>query len=195
MHQENTLEKPVNTLAGILTTLEDADDCLVNIDPAEVVGMLNDKVDAIHHVLERMKFTAEYLKELAKPLRKKASAIENAREQLREYVAYNMKQHGFDTLPGTRYKAVLRSNPEKIVISYDRQPTTSEAVDPDLSPFINTRVEFEWNHQALEEAFLKGRNYFGEVKVSRSQNHWVTFNTYVPESLEKKTKAKKELKK
>lgn len=180
------------TLAGLLTNLEDSEDNLVAFDPQTIVGSVKDKIDSIHFVLSKMKSTTEYLKEIAKPITAKAKAIDVSRDRLREYVAFQMKEHGFENLPGNKFKASLRSNPERLVVIHENGPTTQEAM---LFPHLTkTRIEFDWDEEKILAAYQVGEVLPPEITIKSMQSFWVVFTPLVPESLEpkKKTKAKKE---
>lgn len=177
------------TLSQLLTALEETENSLEEFDPATIIGSLNDKIDSIHLVLEKMKATRDHMKELAKPFTAKARVMDNSYERLREYIAFEMKTKGFDTLPGKSYKATLAYGKEKVVIQSEREPTAHDVKA--MKRFITTNVSFEWNEDEIEKAFLAGEELPTILSAHTTQSSWVLFKPFVPEVLEKKARAKK----
>lgn len=184
-----TTEETQLTLAEILTVMEYSEESLEGFDPAVIVGSLNDKIDSIYLILEKMKATKDHLKDLAKPFTTKARAIEKAHDRLREYIAFQMKERSYPSLPGRNYKANLRLGNETVVIKADRQPTAMDMKD--LKRFIQTNVSFDWNHDEIEKAYLAGEELPPIISAHKTQSSWVEFRVAVPDVLEKKAKVKK----
>lgn len=176
------------TLSQVLAVLANSEDALEQFDPEVVVGNVEDKVDAIHHVLEKMKATTAHLKDMAKPLTEKARAIDNARERLREYVVFSMKKAQFENLPGKAYKASLRSGHHKVLIESEREPTPQDATKH--KAFVKTVVSFEWDHEAIEAAHAKGEELPPGLTAKNVHSEWVVFTANVPSDIEPKKKAR-----
>lgn len=177
------------TLNELLAALEYSEDFLADFDPDKLIGTLEDKIDSVHVILERMEATVTHLKDMAKPFTAKASAIENSRKRLREYVAYNMRSSGFQTLPGKNYKAFLNTGPETLVLNVEREPTAKDYSDH--AGFVEMNISFSWNKTAIFVAHSEGKEVPPFVSVGTTQSHWVKFKPFIPESLEPKKKGKK----
>lgn len=149
-------EKPKPTLAAILAAMQIFDEAVaVDFDPAEVVGDLRDKVDAIKRVIDRLDFQAEWCRQQAEPFLKAAKALESNVGRLRDYVLYHMQEGLFTELPGNQYRAVLQNNPPSLELlgtgcsklDFERYPNYVEHVD-----------HFRWKNAEIRDALISKRN-------------------------------------
>ncbi len=150
------IEKPKMSLEALLTTIQAFDDGMVaNIDPAQVVGELKDKVDAIKSVLDRLKFQAQWCAQQAEPFVKAGQACKNNMERLREYVTFVMKTKEFTELPGNAFKVVMHDNQPSLEI----MKTECDAIDFMQYPaYVEQIRRYEWNKEAIKTALVTARN-------------------------------------
>jgi hypothetical protein len=138
-----------NTLATILDKLKLIDDDLSpeDFDPA-VVGDLKDKVDAIKWRLDAWNAEAAALDDWVDMLTHRRNSMLRKAEKLKEYVAHEMIQHGFETLPGEMVRVDLRvAQPSlKIELAAD---ATAYLKYPN---FVVQKTIYNWDKKALKEA-------------------------------------------
>ncbi len=148
--------KPKMSLEALLTTIQAFDDgMMTDIDPAQIVGDLKDKVDAIKSVLDRLKFQALWCAQQAEPFVKAGQACKNNMERLREYVTFVMKTKEFEELPGNAFKVVMHDNqPSLEIIKIE-----CDATDFQKYPtYVNQVRRYEWNKEAIKTALVDARD-------------------------------------
>lgn len=145
---------PSMTFEGMLATLSQADEMLLSdFDPAQVVGDLRDKVDAIDFVLKRLDALTSFFKGAAEPYLVKKRAAEAAQRRLRDYVARVMAEHGYDRVPGRACRAQLHDAQPSLEIT--APPTAADYLErPELVEMVRS---YEWKRDALKDALLDGR--------------------------------------
>jgi hypothetical protein len=202
--------KPKRRLIDLLKLLSDADaEALTEFDPAEVVGELKDKIDAIYEISQRLEQVESWNRLQAEPFLQFAKRAKSNRERLREYVTYAMQSEKFDVLPGLRFKAVMQPNPPALVVMQS-EPTALDFKN--LPQYVRVVRRYEWDTAAIKDALLlKARELagpeaditdehheqaavalFGEVAVARiTVGKHVRFRPNPPAVLESKKGAKK----
>jgi len=180
--------EPKPNLDQVLHVLQLSEDALEEFDPEIVIGNVEDKIDSIHYILTKMKTTADHLKEVAKPISAKARSIDASRERLREYVLFSMDKHGFAKLPGKDFKAEIREGHHRIVVSAEKGPTPDQAMT--YQKFVHTHVNFTWNEEAIQAAFIAGEELPPGVQANHATTKWVAFSAYVPPELEPKKRSR-----
>jgi hypothetical protein len=145
-------EKPKITLEALLATMQLFDEGMaIDFDPAQVVGDLKDKVDAVKSVIDRMEFQAEWARQKADPFMKAAYSLEKKVERLKEYVRYSMEKNGFQELPGNTFRAQLQKNAPSLEVT---QPECS-AIDYSKWPNYCKQIRYyEWDKAAIKSALL-----------------------------------------
>lgn len=184
MQEENA--KP--TLDQVLHVMNVSEEYLEEFDPEVVVGNVEDKIDSIYYILEKMKVTTDHLKAMAKPITSKASAINNSRERLREYVLFQMMKHEYNRLPGKAFKAEIREGHHRVIVTAEKSPSPKDAQA--YQEFVKTEVSFSWDQEAIEKAFVEGRELPPGVSAQNGVTRWVAFSAHVPVELEPKKKAR-----
>ena len=143
----------MNTLATILDKLQTIDSDLApeEFDPAAVVGDLRDKVDAIKWRLDQWEQESEALEGWIRMLQARKVAIDGKNKKLKEYVAYEMSQKGFETLPGHMVRIDLQER--TAVSTHTQADATAYLSHPE---FVRQKTVYEWDKVALQEALKSG---------------------------------------
>lgn len=156
------------------------------MDPAELVGAVKDKVDAIEFVDSASEKMAELLKARAKPFTDKARAILANRERLRDYVCRVMKEHSFERIPGNNFQVSLRNSPP--ALKMDR-PATVHDLEKFGEKYVDLQRIYVWKNERIKADLLAGIEIEGmPAKITRG--NWPDFSPHVPEQLERKGKKK-----
>lgn len=140
------------TLQELLLALGDLDNAQnVEIDPQTIVEDLKDKVDAIYTVVERLQGESARLAVNADRFKTASKQIEKQAERLKDYVAWNMEQQGFEKLPGINWKIQLQKSVE---VKAEREPVAEDALEfPDL---VRRKISYSWDKTAIKEYWKKG---------------------------------------
>jgi len=136
-----------------------------DFDPAEAVGELKDKIDAIKWRLDSWEAHAQALDEnWLKPLAARRKSILGKAEKLREYVAFVMKRDNLETLPGHAFRIDLRAYESVEVLS---APTASEALL--YKPWVKTTINYVWDKKELKTKLKQGlMTEYATIKTSYS---------------------------
>lgn len=151
LHSAITRDWPKHSLADLLRLLSESDEALaINIDPAQVVGDLKDKVDAIKVVLDRLKFQETWCRQRAAPFLSAAQSCKSNHDRLKEYVAFTMSANGFEELPGATQRIKMQRSPPSLAFT---QPEAN-VVDFVKYPTYVTmhRSYYTWNTSEVETA-------------------------------------------
>lgn len=145
------------TLGALLARLAAVDELLeADVDPAELVGDVRDKVDAIKGYLDRLSALDAYLDTQIRPLDQAQEACRRNATRLKTYVRDQMVENKFEKLPGDVWRAQLQSNGgvEPLVIAEGRlEPTPQDFTQfPGLVKMVRY---YEWD-MAKVRAFLEG---------------------------------------
>jgi hypothetical protein len=160
------------TLETILARLSDLDNAQVDVefDPAEVVGELAQKVDAIKTVIDRLEKESERLDEAATSFAMASSAVKNNAKRLRNYVQYSMQSHGFEKLPGTLWRMQLQNSAPALKTTKD--PDAENAVY--MPEFVRRKVIYSWDKDAIKESLAKGASFeYGSLVESKQLRFYV----------------------
>lgn len=211
---ESGVAKTKHTLLDLVSALSKADDELASkdFDPAELVQAVRDKVDAIHAIIGRMNTVAGWLKEVAKPLQSKASALLANKQRLEDYVTHALLTEAASrvgdeaktsdvSLPGNAFKVRLRDSPPALQI--DRPATVDDYMK--YPGYVTRKSVYEWDTDRIRRE-LKDGNPMPEAEVilndqdpipvitkiplpaRLTRGHWSEFVANVPDSIEPKTK-------
>lgn len=174
---------------SLLTALAQSEDRLAdpNFNPEALVADIRDKVDGIQAVLIRMETVASFLRDLAKPLTSKASALMGNHARLRAYVAETMRANSFHMVPGEAFKVQLMDSPPAIEI---RECTEQDALDfPD---FVTAKTFFDWDRAKIKDALLNDpKSIPADLPAKITRGCYPAFKPNVPEKLETKKRSKK----
>jgi hypothetical protein len=143
----------MSTLRDLLQKLDALDnDLSAEIDPAELVGEIRDKVDAIKHVLDRMDNFAEFLKSRIEPLAKARSSVTKNIKRLEEYVKFHMQEQHLERLPGEEFYIRLIQRAERLVFSLPPGP------DEALRYFDYVKIQriYSWDEEKIHNDILSG---------------------------------------
>lgn len=129
-----------------------ADDGLANdFDPGALVGQINDKVDAIKHVLDKIDFAMQFWVSRREAMDAKISALRTNHNRLKDYVAVQMGQRHFEKLPGDEWYVRLQKSAPALEIL--RPPTE---MDMTIYPYVQMQVAYNWNKELIKNDMLKG---------------------------------------
>jgi hypothetical protein len=152
------------TLRELLGKLRDIDDDLLpeEFDPAEVVGDIKDKVDAIKWRLDSWAASAKMIEEeYIKPLKQKQAALLGKAERLKEYVQHQMITNGFEKLPGEMFRVQVQNSPMSVVT----KDFANANYYLNYPEFVVQKTTYDWNKEALKDALDKGEVLtFAEIK-------------------------------
>lgn len=158
MTSTSSVEKTNYTMAEILDLMDQHDSCLINLtdeDCQNLASFLMDKVDRIAYVKDKMEVMIDYFAAKEKEAKKIRTALENALDNLRKYIAFNMQNKGFEKLPGNDYQITLSKNEQVQFVA--AKPTPNE---DDVIKFLQynmTRTRHEWSKTEVKKA-LEGKH-------------------------------------
>ncbi len=153
------------TLEEILARLSDLDNAQVNVefDPENIAGELNEKVDAIKIVLDRLQGESARLRVCAEEFARAAKTVENNAERLKEYVLYAMQQNGFEKLPGKLWRLQVQKAAPALVTEYS--PTAETMLE--MPSFVERKVGYSWNKEQIKEHLKAGGEFrYGSLRDS-----------------------------
>jgi hypothetical protein len=179
---------PAPTFQDLVAQLVRSDELLEdpNFDPAQLIGQIRDKVDAIKSVIDRMENVEAYLRGCAKPLLEKARAIGANQGRLKKYVAETMAMQHIEKIPGNMFSARLRTSPPAMEMTRPASP--QDFVEhPNYVQMIR---EYRWDAAKIKADLLSGDLKEGVLPAQITRGNWVEFPVLVPEQLEKKKKGK-----
>lgn len=155
------------TLRELLSKLRDIDDDLLpeEFDPAEVVGDIKDKVDAIKWRLDSWAATAKMIEEeYIKPLKQKQAAILGKAERLKDYVQHQMIANGFEKLPGEMFRVQVQNSPASVVTK-DFANANFFLQSPDL---VIQETTYKWDKEKIRQKLESGVELsFAELKKGK----------------------------
>lgn len=166
------LEAPKQTLAELLRQLTEADEAVaVAMDPAQIIGDLRSKVDAIKSVIDRLKFQEEWCRQQAAPFMDAAHACKTNRERLNDYVAFTMRANNFLELPGNAFRIKMQNNPASLIIT---KITEADAQDFEKYPnYVRMVRYYEFDKNAIKTALIDKlktvQETEGEPRVPRAE--------------------------
>lgn len=150
----------MSTLKEILTQLAalDAEDEF--IDPGQIIGDLNGKVDGIKAKIDEWDAEIERLNHWENQISARRRVYANAIERLTNYVQFQMTQHGYEKLPGEIWEIKWRKNPPRVDVH----------VPADANQFLRHRAfvkqetSYKWDKNKLKEALKAGQTFdFAEL--------------------------------
>lgn len=153
-------------LMELLAALSDLDDAAeIEIDPAEIVGDIADKVDAIKKVLDRLEMEATRLSVLSDMIKQSAQHVDRNRKRLEEWVRFSMRSQGFERVPGNLFTAQLKRTAPKLVV--DQEPTAVIAFA--MPDFVRRAVSYTWRKDDIKKAMANGVKFeYGRLQESHS---------------------------
>lgn len=159
------------TLDDILTALSDLDSApAVEFDPAEVLGNLVDKVDAIHKVMGRLKNESARLEEIAEQFKNAAKGCERNAERLKAYVIFTMKNHGFEKLPGKDFRIQLQKTTPAMELDHEAGPDDALA----FPVFVSRKTIYAWDRIKLKEYLQNGGSFeYGRLKEGQTARFYI----------------------
>lgn len=136
----------MSSLRELVTAIVEHENALASpLDPAEIVGDIRDKVDAIKAVLDEFESTAKGLKLKAKRLRTTIKAIENNHKRLKEYVRFQMQENHFEKLPGNDYYVRLQNRATRI--EFARIPDDIDFIK--YSKYVRISRSYSWDEEMV----------------------------------------------
>lgn len=151
-------------LRELLGRLQDIDDDLLpeEFDPAQIVGDIKDKVDAIKWRLDEWAAQAKMIEEeYLKPLAQKKAAILGKAERLKDYVRFQMVTNGFEKLPGEMFRVQVQDSPPSV----DTKEFADARMYLNYPEYVVQETTYKWNKEALKDALNGGEVLtFAELK-------------------------------
>jgi hypothetical protein len=186
------LEKPTMSLNALLQALTDADEAGATVfDPAQIVGDLRDKVDAIHHVLTRLKSQETWAREMAKPFQKAAQSLARNYDNLRDYVSFSMKENNFESLPGNQFKVRRRDSQPALQMLKDEPSVLDYQAFPD---YVEPVRGYRWKPTAIKDALVAGKLRFDDETQAFAKLTFGIWPEFVPNTPDKIQNKKKKVK-
>lgn len=147
-------QKPLS-LDELLLALSSLDDAAtLEFDPAQIVGDLKGKVDAIHTVIGRLDAEQDRLAGIASQFSKAAAGVYNNARRLEAYLLASMQKHNYEKLPGELFRVQVQSGADALDV--ERNPSADDYVkDPDL---VTRKVSYAWNKDKAKEKLLAGES-------------------------------------
>ncbi len=157
-------------LAELLAALSDLDEAAsVEFDPAQIVGDLKDKVDAIHAVLGRLDSESDRLSGIASQFTKASNSVANNRKRLEAYLLRQMQENGFEKLPGTIWRAQLQKKPPALIV--EREANAEDAVQ--LPALVVRTISYRWDKGAVKELLSAGGEFkYGKIQQDKTVRFW-----------------------
>lgn len=127
---------------------------IIEADLAAIVGDIRGKTDAIKAVVDALEANAEAIKEKwIKPLKRKADAMLNDADRLKDYVKSQMLEHGYEKLPGNAFSANIQKGTPAVNCSPAEPLATHYLAYPD---FIIQEVNYRWDKRKIKETLDAG---------------------------------------
>ncbi len=143
-------------LTDLLAALSNLDDAPhVEFDPAQVVGDVREKVDAIHKVLGRLAAERDRLREDADELAKASSQVERSRQRLFEYLQFSMLAQGFEKLPGNTWRVQFQKSTPALEL--EREANVDDFIA--TAALVRRTVTYAWNKDKVKELIAAGESF------------------------------------
>ena len=155
------------SLHDLLEKLGHIDDDLPpeEFDPAQVVGDIKDKVDAIKWRIDSWLTEAENIEQnWIKPLKDKKESLTKKADRLRQYMQTEMIQNGYEKLPGNMFSARLQKSSPAVDVAEEAGPHHLIA----YPEFVVQQINYRWNKEAIKEKLDQGAELsFAKLRNSR----------------------------
>jgi hypothetical protein len=136
-----------------------------DFDPAQVVGDVRDKLDAIKFKIDDWLGKAEMLKtQWLEPIMKERNALIKRAERLEDYVRFEMEQNQFEKIPGNLWSARFRLNPPSVNIT---MPATADLFW-DFPNYVKETVSYSFDREAIKADIKAGKEVpFASIKQTK----------------------------
>lgn len=155
------------TLRDLLDKLAQIDDEMLpeDFDPAQIVGDVKDKIDAIKWRIDQWNTQADNIDEnWIKPLKAQQESLRKKAERLKDYLYSQMSQHGYDKLPGKMFRAALQKASPSVDISEEAGPSHMLA----YPEFVVQDVSYRWDRKTIKERLQNGTELsFARLRQTR----------------------------
>lgn len=155
------------SLRELLGKLRDIDDDLLpeEFDPAEVVGDIKDKVDAIKWRIDNWEATAKMIEEeYIRPMQQKKASLLGKVERLKDYVKHQMIVNEFEKLPGEMFRVQVQNSPKSV----ETKENADARMYLNYPELVVQEVTYRWNKTALKDSMESGEAYtFAELKSNK----------------------------
>lgn len=138
------------------------------IDPAEVIGELQGKVDGIKAKLDEWDAEIGRLDKWVKEITSRKTSIANAQKRLKDYVQYEMHRHEYEKLPGEIWEIKWRKNPAKVEIGLDACAETFLK----YRSYMRQETSYNWDKNAVKDK-LKAGEKLDFARLTQDKN--ITF--------------------
>lgn len=155
------------SLGQMLELLRDLDDDMLpeEFDPAQLIGDVREKVDAIKWKMNDWEYKAKMIEEeYLKPLLSKVRALLGKRDRLKEYVTHEMLKLGVEKIPGNMFRVQLQDSPKSVKVR----------IPADASMYLNypeivkQDTSYKWDRDAIKACIEAGTTFtFAEIKQSK----------------------------
>ncbi len=147
---------PKLSLAQILEALTRIDNLNeAEFDPAVLAENLQDKVDAIYTVYDRLNSEASRLDKIAADFFKAANVAWKAADRLKDYVLWNMQQQNFQKLPGNVFSFIVMPNNPKVIV--EKNPTPEDFLK--YSAVVKRDTVYSWDKKQLSSLIKDGAKF------------------------------------
>lgn len=144
----SSLKEILNQLAAI-----DAED--ETLDPAEVIGDLNGKVDGIKAKIDEWEAESARLDTWKKQIEQRQSVYKNAMNRLLNYVEFQMKQHDYEKLPGEIWEIKWKKNPPRVEID---EPASAKLF-LQYKDYISQKTSYNYDKKKIKDAIKDGQKF------------------------------------
>lgn len=141
------------SLDDLLLRLLHAEDGLTQELDLESLGVqLREKVDSVKLVLDRLQAEEQWLTGQLDEIVDRRTAVRNNASRLRGYCASVMTQHGYERMPGEKWRCQLQAAKPTVVFDRDPGPLDLQA-DPELVEMVRS---YKWRKDLAEERLNAG---------------------------------------
>lgn len=164
----------MGSLSELIKQIRDIDDDMLpaEFDPAEVVGDIKEKVDAIKWRIDTWEAHAKMIdEEYIKALRQKREAILGKVQKLKEYVQFQMVTNGFEKLPGAMFRVQLQNSPKSV----ETKEFACAKMFLNYPEYVVQETTYKWNKESLKESLENGEILtFAELKQGKHVRFYAT---------------------
>ena len=159
-----------DTLLKLLTSLEQADNALVDFDPEqhrETLLKAEVKIDSYKYILDRYTSRIAEIDADIEQLTAIKKTLQNRSNSLKDLLLWVLKQRGIDSFPGVKH-----------VVKLMERKRISTLSEPDSSLFFKfpdlVKREYSWDKRAFDKAYIKDVETLGQY-AKEDKTEYVQF--------------------
>lgn len=138
-----------------------------DFDPEKVIGSLEGKVDAINWRVDTFLAESEVHKAWAMEYSKRATALANAAQRLKEYVQRQLVLNGLEGLQGRTKRIALQNNSQP-TLEIPHAPGPQDYLQ--YPKYVRQDVQYAWNKETIVDDVDAGTCPIPNVSVKRGKH-------------------------